>query len=603
MPQKIHRAKKRIGRNGFLGRYKNCDKKSHILFYIKKNAYNNVTLKALKNRYYFLIIVCFSLVFCDQSQAQCNNFSGYFGGSFSDEIHGVTRDGAGNIYFIGLTQSQNLLIKPGKISDTLSGTDDGFILKTDSCGNYIWSTYIGGSGSDACEKITFYNNKLYITGYTSSANFPVTSGSFMDTLQGSYDSYILVLDTACNILWGSYFGGTGGDFSYDIEVDQYGNFFAGGSSSSTDLPTNASSFQMNKSGAIDAFVVRFNNNYQFNWCTYYGGSFGEDVHALCIDKWGNLIMTGGTLSNNLNTSVGAQQNISAGGMDCYIIKLDSMGNRTFSTYYGGMGVDDSYGIDTDSSGVIYIAGNTNSSDYPVTASCYQNNIAGSTDIHLDAFSSTGLNLWSTYFGGADIEEIRDLHVINEEIILLGRTQSNNFPVMGNPIQTNLNGSNFDLAFMKFSKNGLPFYSTYYGGTNEETGQSFVNNKHSFYLGGTSYSTDYPNNPLPFQNNMNGVNDGILSKFFIPLSITEIQTHTENEWTVFPNPASDYIMIRNNQIIDELILMEMSGAIIYQAFPQQIETKLNLSQFANGIYYLSIKQSNGNCLRKKIILSK
>ena len=206
----------------------------------------------------------------------CTLVSSYFGGTQQDEIKGVCIDNNKNSYLLGNTYSTDLPITIGKINDTNSGDFEAFLCKFDSCGILKWCTYFGTSAYDSGEKIALTNDgNIVFCGYTSGVTSHTTLGCFQPISGGGYDCFITKINPNGTIIWSTYFGKSGGDFAFEIKVDNYDNIIIGGTTTSPNLYTTASSFQQVKQANTDAFIARFDKNGQLKWSTYYGGNASE----------------------------------------------------------------------------------------------------------------------------------------------------------------------------------------------------------------------------------------------------------------------------------------------------------------------------------------
>ncbi len=342
-----------------------------------------------------------SLSFFNVVKAQsCLNYSTFFGTIQTDEIKSVCSDPQNNIYVLGNTYNTDLPVTVGAFQSSLKGGYESFIAKFDSCGLLIWCSYFGTSGFDNAEKITYSkDNSIVFCGYTDGTDLDTTSGCFQSVNNGSYDCYIAKFALTGTPIWITYFGSTGGDFSYDVKTDSLNNIVIGGTSISPTLYTTASSFQQTMAGSTDAFIARFSSKGNLKFSTFYGGTGPEDIHALAIDKNCNIIGVGGSNSLNLNTSPGCFQNVTNGGMEVYVIKLDSTGQRIFSTYMGSAGTDDAWGVCTDYLNYIYVSGHTNSNLFYTSPGAFQTTKSIGNDGYCFSLSPTGIMIWSTFIGG------------------------------------------------------------------------------------------------------------------------------------------------------------------------------------------------------------
>lgn len=479
----------------------------------------------------------------------CLNFATYFGETNQDEIKGVCTDAQNNSYVIGNTYSTNLPVTSGCFQSVSKGNYEIFVAKFDSCGYLVWCTYFGGIGFDTGEKIAYspVDNTIVLGMHTTSPDIPTTSGCFQPARAGGEDCVIAKFSTAGMPLWITYFGGTGGDYAYDIKTDAAGGIIIGGTTISTSLYTTSNSFQPALSGATDAFIARFTKNGNLTFSTYYGGGNSEDIHALAIDKNCNIIGIGGTFSTNMSTSAGCYQQYSNGGMEVYVIKLDSSGQRIFSTYLGDTGTDDAFGVCTDSQNNIFLSGHTNSLNFYTSAGAYQSVNAGNNDIWCAKMSSIGQMQWGTLIGGSMNDFCSRLCIDNmNELTLLLSTDSPDFPMLGASTYTSLSGSN-DAAMVRFMSNGQPYWSTYIGGNAGETPNDIVTvNRQKVVFAGAVTSSNFPLTGYNYQSTFNGTEDGFLAFFDTPVNVLSglgaMPQLCSTE--LFYNDANESLEIRN-----------------------------------------------------------
>jgi hypothetical protein len=541
-------------------------------------------------RYLFYILFFFQFGAFSQS---CNYWSTYDGEIGSDDMRGIAIDNNKNSYVIMQTDSPSLTIVPGLISDALNGINDAYIAKFDSCGNFVWATYLGTTMFDSGEKIIVCTDgNIAFTGYTQGSGLPTTSGCFQANNAGQWDCFLGKISPNGNLLWLTYFGGNGSDFAYDISCDFNGNLFIGGTTTSTNLYVNASSFQQTFGGSTDAFIAKFSKTGILKWCTYYGGTNSEDIHVLTNDGLGNIFGGGGTFSFNLSTSVGCIQPSKDNGMDCYIIKFDSLGNRIFSSYLGGTGQDDTWGLATDGLGNLYVSGQTTSTNFTTTGSAYQSSITGMTDMYFAKISPSGNLLYSTLIGGSDVDIVNRMKIHNYELYILGTTASVNFPMLGNSNYSVLAG-NQNFVAIRLSSSGQPNYSTYFGsvGGSDNGNDLAVTTNHIFFCGKTS-SAGYPVTASAFQTIYGNNDDGVLTK--LPNNnasiITAINQNNkiENEIALYPNPTKDILKLKSNSQKLNGEIINYLGQIIKNIGIKNSE--IEVKDLPAGIYFLIINNT-------------
>ena len=212
----------------------------------------------------------------------------------------------GNAFVTGQTLSSDFPTTPGAFQTTLGGSHDAFVTKLNSTGtNLLYSTYLGGSIPDYGNGIAVdTSGNAYVTGYTSSSDFPTTPGAFQTTYT-YVDAFVTKLNaTGTGLLYSTYLGGSGGDLGWGIAVDTSGNaYVTGQAQSSTDFPTTAGAFQTTYGGREDVFVTKLNSaGPNLLYSTYLGGSDFDYGNGIAVDFSGNAYVTGVTYSDDFPTT-------------------------------------------------------------------------------------------------------------------------------------------------------------------------------------------------------------------------------------------------------------------------------------------------------------
>jgi hypothetical protein len=389
-------------------------------------------------------------------------YSTYIGGSGDDVANGLAVDSSGNAYVVGSTLSTNF---PGASSSSIhaayGGGGDGFVVELNATGNaLIYSSYLGGSGSDAATAIALDSSgNAYVAGETQSTNFPgVTSSSMQTVNAGGYDAFVAKLNPAGTaIVYSTYLGGTADDVAYAIAVDSSGNAFVAGETLSTTFPgVNSKSIQPTSGGGGDGFVAELNaGGTALVYSTYLGGGGTDLALGIALDSIGNAYVTGYTSSTNFPVSSAPFQAASGGGYDGFVAKLNPGGTTlVYSTYLGGSGTDTAAGIAVDPSGNAYVTGGTTSTDFPGmnSGSLQSANGGGASDAFVAELNPAGSALvYSTYLGGngADVAASIRLDSTNN-IYIAGYTGSTNFPLGASPVQSTYGGGTYDAFIAKLS---------------------------------------------------------------------------------------------------------------------------------------------------------
>jgi large repetitive protein len=251
-------------------------------------------------------------------------YSTYLGGGSYDYGRSIAVDSSGNAYVTGNALSGDFPTA-GAFQTTNAGGYDAFVTKINAAGtSLVYSTYLGGSTGDEYSNsiVVDSSGSAYVTGFTNSTDFPITTGAFQTTNAGSNDVFVTKINAAGNALvYSTYLGGTSIDQSNSIAVDSSGNAYVTGYTQSTDFPTTGA-FQTTNAGTSDAFVTKINAaGTSLVYSTYLGGTYGESSCSIAVDSSGNAYVTGDTNSTGFPTTPGAYQTTIAGNYDAFVTKI------------------------------------------------------------------------------------------------------------------------------------------------------------------------------------------------------------------------------------------------------------------------------------------
>jgi len=379
----------------------------------------------------------------------------FYGGTGRDVINCITTDNMGNIYVAGKTDSPNNIATPGALYSTLNlnSISCSFIAKFDANGNRIWATYyrsnnagqhssisdiaydnngniifsetkqILGSGnvyslikfstSGNLQWIKTNNNligadiacdlsgNIYFVGLVYTSNiFSGVNGFQLNYGGGSFDGYLTKYNPSGNMIWGTYYGGSGSDWANGVTCDSKGNIYITGTTHSyNNIAFNG--YQNTKGITQDAFLVKFDSIGNRIWATYYGGSAsdgGNNGIGVQTDINGNVYLLGDTYSaigiafNGFQNTPSIYANCPSGG--AFLATFNDLGTRLCATYIeydfvnGGIRQMNNSLLTVDKNSDIYFAHAANSNIAKIASNGYQNNFAGGTkDAILIKYSS------------------------------------------------------------------------------------------------------------------------------------------------------------------------------------------------------------------------
>ncbi|RLB88558.1 MAG: hypothetical protein DRH10_07400 [Deltaproteobacteria bacterium] len=388
-----------------------------------------------------------------------------------DRARDIAVDAMGNIYIKGATYADQFPVH-NAYQTTRAGDQDVFIAKFNPAGNtLLYSTYLGGSGYDEVYAglVADDAGNVYLTGYTWSADFPITSGAYQETFAGEMDVFAAKLDTtqsgAASLVYSTYLGGDYKDFGMDMDVDAAGYAYLTGYTKSDDFPTIPGAYRTERIGPCDIFVAKLSPaGDSLVYSTLIGGSGDFDrSHGIAVDGDGCAYVVGDTKSTDYPTTPSAYQMDSAGSFDIVVTKFNADGSELmYSTYLGGGSGDYGWSIALDGDDNAYLTGYTASEDFP-TQRPYQAELAGGTDAIVVVFDTNGSGngddlLYSTYLGGSDddwygldyLDMGADIATEDGDAYVVGFAESEDFPTTPNGYQTTHAGGGRDVFVSRLS---------------------------------------------------------------------------------------------------------------------------------------------------------
>jgi hypothetical protein len=390
-----------------------------------------------------------------------------------------------------------------------------------------YSTFLGGGSFDGGSDIAVLDGRAYVTGETSSTDYPTTTGAF-DTSSDPSDAFVTKLNAAgSRLAYSTFLGGRDLDFGESIAVDGSGRAYVTGQTSSADFPTTTGAFDTFVNDLGDAFVTKLSaSGSALAYSTFVGGTNFDEGLGIAVDGSGRAHVTGQTRSADYPTTSGAFDTFFNDGgeppADAFVTKLNASGSRlAYSTFLGGTNFDVGLGIAV-LDGRAYVMGSTTSPDYPTTTGAFDtsfNSGVGDVDAFVTKLNASGSELaYSTFLGGGTNDEGgADIAVDgNGRAYVTGFTRSTDFPRTTGAFDISLDGAQ-DAFVTKLNASGSALvYSTYLGGTSSEWGESIaVDGSGRAYVTGSTFSADYPTTTGAFDTSFNGDNereDAFVTKF-------------------------------------------------------------------------------------------
>ncbi len=476
-------------------------------------------------------------------------YSTYLGCSDDDVIDSLATDSAGNVYIGGTTDSVDFPVT--SLGSLAAGNDHAFVVKLDPTGsNLVYADYIGGNAWDYGFALTIdAQNEVYLTGSTSSSNFPVVN-AFQSTYIGSYNAFLTKISAGgTSLLYSTYLGGSGADWPTAVAVDAISDVYMAGYTSSTDFPI-ANAYQPtvspNQGGnyGFYGFVTKFvPDGSSLAYSTFIGGSTNvayvngngcpcwgsptNEIIGLALDSSGNAYIAGNTNTYNFPTTTTAFESSDStlnNSVIGFVSKLTSSGSMDYSTYfyeYSGF-ITNLFAIAVDGSGSAYVTGMAaNDGSFPVTSNtiCNAPVMGASCDwAFVTKFDETASTLlYSTFLPPFnDAYPTTIVLDANNDAYVLATTSG---PLVSgvNPIEAYSGDSDLLLVEIDPTASTVVF-ATYLGGSSYETaGAMSLDASGNLYVGGTTSSTDFPTTQGAFQTQSQlGGNPDLMSGFVMKI---------------------------------------------------------------------------------------
>jgi Beta-propeller repeat len=372
----------------------------------------------------------------------------FLGGSGVDAAASLALGSDGRVHVAGRTQSTNFPFAGLGYDATYNGAIDGFIAALAPDGkSLVHSTYLGGGADDEILAIAVgTGNVVHVAGYTGSLDFPATVSSFDPTFNGAgpalTDAFVArFLGGVSTLSYATFLGGAQIDVANALAVVA-GEAVIAGRTESPDFPIVAGAHDLTYGGGLgDGFLARLDaNGAVLLRSSYIGGTDRDSLDALAAHSDGSIFTAGYTRSVDLGIPAGFDL-LHGGNEDGFLFVFTPAHVAAWGNFHGGSNDDRATGVAVDPTGASYVAGRTNSGDFPVLQSSFDPSWNGSTDAFFAKVRAAGQGLNETgYLGGSGFDEARAIAVgPNGVARLVGRTASSNFPNPG-ATQPSLKGS-------------------------------------------------------------------------------------------------------------------------------------------------------------------
>ncbi len=494
---------------------------------------------------FFIFIL--SIFFSTYSFSQTIVWEKEIGGGEDDWGYSICFSHDQQLVFTGVTLSYD-----EEVLDSLGGTDI-WLAKMSTDSTMLWSKSLGGTQDDRGNAVSLTSdNGFIVTGFSFSNDINVANN------HGGKDVVLIKTDEDGNLEWSKLFGGSSDDIGNSVIQSSDGGYMLAGTTFSTngDISFNH--------GSSDFWIIKTNEQGDLLWEKTYAGSGEDRANEIIETQDGNFIIIGtsfstdGDVSNNL------------GGVDFWIIKINTDGELLWEKNLGGSSADQAYDVIETSSGEILIVGEVLSNDVNVT------NNHGQTDAWMTKLSANGDIIWQRALGGTKVDYF--LSVTEGEdghYLATGNTFSSN----GN-VSTNLGAS--DIWLIKMAPDGHLVWEVSLGYDLNEIGNDIITNNENIYIIG-GIQVDHLSR--------HGNSDVYIMKLFSPFTSSVIPIHSNMNIKFYPNPAIETIRLESKEKMLEYSIFDVQGKKVMYNTLHSNQFEIPIQNLAKGQYYLYLKSAN------------
>jgi pimeloyl-ACP methyl ester carboxylesterase len=463
-------------------------------------------------------------------------FAILLGGSNREVGKGIAVDGNGNIYITGHTSSPDFPTQAG-YDAFYSGNEDVFVLKMDpNSGQLIYATFLGGNSQDDATSISVdILGAAYVTGWTVSGNFP-TDHAFDPSFNSSVGCSPVQPPKPCADAFVTKLNPTGNDLEYSSFIGGNGNEFA----RSSEIGVDGTVYLVGSTTSSNLYGTSTSGHFALKIAP--DGTAPAYVKSLSA-KFVNDMDVGTDGYTYFTGQTSAD--------DVYVSSLDDNGNTIYSKSFGGSGLDRGLGIAVDSSGTVALTGGAalkkgTQTSFPTTEEALKSQITVQ-DAFVTRLDPAGEIVYSTLLGG-DVADIGTSLSIDAQgnLYLVGGTGGLNFLDAPDMIKADPESNDddvFALVLSPFSATRYELgYGTYVGGSDNEYSDlsgSAIDESGNVYVTGYTSSPDFQGIP--------GASSSHIKAFAVMIHMVDVQPDIREPVILLPGVTGTYLNNRNGEL--------------------------------------------------------
>lgn len=518
----------------------------------------------------------------------------------NSEVNSIASDSQNNTIAVGFFDG-TIDLDPSALVSSFSSTglNDGFLIKTDPLGNYLWGKHFSGPAQIYSNSVSIdQNDNIYVTGIFE-ANLSYSNNSSTNTLNslGDFDIFIFKYDPNGNLIWTRQVGDTLKELSPAIHAGKDNSVYLTASfEGSVDFDWGASTAIKSSTGQQDIFISKFDTAGNFTWVKQIEGNDYKYSGGIQADIQGNVYTTGSFASSvNFDEGNTAVVKTSNGGTDIFIAKYNNQGDLSWVNQIGSFGFDIGTSLVIDNFSNVYACGSFSASaDFDSNNGVLNLNSNGSRDIYLTKLDSNGALSWANSIGGTALDIVAGIHYgSNDEVLITGRF-SNSIDLDPSNGTSSFSSYGFsDAFFSRYSTSGINLGNIHIGGLANDFGNAIsMNNAGNILVGGSitdsAYFMNYLTNSMIPTNN---AKDAFI--FSLPINLVGIDQFSEQNNQLIKSlnniSSHDFYIELNNREETIASIFNMQGQFIQEFSISQ--DKYFGSELSNGVYILQLRRKN------------
>jgi hypothetical protein len=519
------------------------------------------------------------------------------GTSFNFYQNSVATDASGNVYATGNFSSATDVF--GTTTLTNAGSEDMYLVKYDASGTVIWAKSAGGTGDDAAFSVnTDVSGNVYVTGHFKSPTIVFGTTTLTNAGGSNYDMFIVKYDTGGNVLWAKRAGGTGYDEGVSVTIDPTGAVYVTGNFDSFTMV--AGSTTLTNTGSADMFLIKYDAAGAILWAKSATGTGFDGGYSIAADASGVYIT--GTFSGlhfTIGTTTLTNADASGTNPDIFVAKYDVSGTVLWAKRGGGPDLDFGNSIAVDASGNIYLTGQFRSTTASFNSLTLTNS-GGNYDIYVVKYDNNGNAIWARSAGGSGAADYAESVVVSSSGVYIAGYFESSSITFGSTTLTNSGPS--DIYIVKYDTAGTAVWAKSAGGSIIDYGFSIaLNATNDIYVTGYFRSSTIVFGSTTLTNIGTSTLDMYVAKLSSSSSVG-INENQEIELNIYPNPftSTTTISFSEEQKNTSLKITDVLGNVVLQSIINNHQYTIDMSGYANGIYFVRIEDEKKNIINRKII---